>query len=157
MKTQSPAILAFALTPLLLTTTNAHRSPARHVYHHTGHDYRGYHPSRQGSGHFGSLNTSLIPWDAFRSPFDDTATLSAEMADCHATDTPESKSFWLPNVPHQGTSPFLSDSSDYVLFRNVKDFGAKGDGNTDDSAAFNAAITRMLTFTAVRNTCTDAS
>lgn len=150
MKRQFGVILAFDLASLLFTTTNAYRTPARHIYPHTEHDYRGYHPSQQSSGHFGPLNTSLIPWDAFRSKFDDTATLSAEMADCHATDTPKSKSFWLPNVPHQGNSPFLADSSDYAVYRNVKDFGAKGDGSTDDSAAFNAAITRMFTYTATR-------
>ena len=144
MKEQFGGIYAFTLASLLFTTINAYRSPARHIHPHTEHDYRGYHPSRQGSGHFGSPNTSLIPWDAFRSPF--AETLSAEMANCHANDSPKSKSFWLPNVPHQGTSPFLSDSSDYVVYRNVKDFGAKGDGTTDDSAAFNAAITRLSTF-----------
>jgi glucan 1,3-beta-glucosidase len=50
----------------------------------------------------------------------------------------------MSQISHQGTSPFLSDSSEYVVYRNVRDFGAKGDGSTDDSAAFNAAITRML-------------
>lgn len=47
-------------------------------------------------------------------------------------------------IAHQGTSPFLQDSADYVVFRNVKDFGAKGDGSTDDSAAINAAIISTL-------------
>lgn len=29
---------------------------------------------------------------------------------------------------------------DYKFFRNVRDFGAKGDGTTDDSAAINKAV-----------------
>ncbi|EKM55463.1 glycoside hydrolase family 55 protein [Phanerochaete carnosa HHB-10118-sp] len=48
--------------------------------------------------------------------------------------------FWLENIKHQGTAPFNSDASTYQVFRNVKDFGAKGDGVTDDTAAINAAI-----------------
>ncbi|KAF8312652.1 exo-beta-1,3-glucanase [Clavulina sp. PMI_390] len=48
--------------------------------------------------------------------------------------------FWLQSITHQGTSPYNTDSS-YKVYRNVKDYGAKGDGVTDDTAAINAAIT----------------
>lgn len=48
--------------------------------------------------------------------------------------------FWLETIKHQGTAPLNSDASTYQVFRNVKDFGAKGDGVTDDTAAINAAI-----------------
>jgi glucan 1,3-beta-glucosidase len=33
--------------------------------------------------------------------------------------------------------------SGYQFFRNVKDFGAVGDGSNDDTAAINKAITAM--------------
>jgi glucan 1,3-beta-glucosidase len=36
-----------------------------------------------------------------------------------------SSSYWVGDIKHQGTVPFGA-SSDYKVYRNVKDFGAKG-------------------------------
>lgn len=48
--------------------------------------------------------------------------------------------FWMANIQRQGTVPFSNETSSYALFRNVQDYGAKGDGSTDDTAAINSAV-----------------
>ncbi|PVH96702.1 glycoside hydrolase family 55 protein [Periconia macrospinosa] len=49
-------------------------------------------------------------------------------------------SYWVANVKHQGAAAFNPDPAGYKVFRNVKDFGAVGDGAADDTIAINKAI-----------------
>ena len=48
--------------------------------------------------------------------------------------------YWMGQITHQGRAAFNANPSTYQVFRNVKDYGAKGDGVTDDAAAINKAI-----------------
>ncbi|KAF4991871.1 hypothetical protein FDECE_13898 [Fusarium decemcellulare] len=47
-------------------------------------------------------------------------------------------SWWLATIERQGAVAY--GSADYKIFRNVKDYGAKGDGSTDDTEAINSAF-----------------
>ncbi|KAK0615339.1 pectate lyase superfamily protein-domain-containing protein [Bombardia bombarda] len=45
---------------------------------------------------------------------------------------------WIEKIARQGVAPYAG--AGYKVFRNVRDYGAKGDGITDDTAAINRAI-----------------
>ena len=47
----------------------------------------------------------------------------------------QNEPYWLEKMKHQGLSAYNKDPPNYRTFRNVKDFGARGDGFTDDTQA----------------------
>lgn len=93
-------------------------------------------PANPVHGIFGDRNNSVAPWhpEPHRPPH------YPPHQQCDASSPGAQSDFWLPNVPHNGTSPFLLNAPNYHIYRNVRDFGAVGDGVHDDTDAFNAAI-----------------
>ncbi|KAH7091009.1 hypothetical protein BKA62DRAFT_676926 [Auriculariales sp. MPI-PUGE-AT-0066] len=47
---------------------------------------------------------------------------------------------WISSLPSRGNSPLAPNAATYKVRKSVKDYGAKGDGKTDDTAAINAAV-----------------
>lgn len=67
-----------------------------------------------------------------------TMSSAAPIASPQTTGAAASSNYWLSSITRQGTVAF--GDSNFQIYRNVKDFGAKGDGSTDDTAAINNAI-----------------
>lgn len=69
-----------------------------------------------------------------------------EYATTNETDTDtndihkRASSYWMESMTMNGVAPYAT-ASGYKVWRNVLDYGAKGDGKTDDTAAINRAIT----------------
>lgn len=88
-----------------------------------------------------NLNASKKPWETVHASSSNKRPQSfAAQASCGGPTASNPSTYWLEQIKHDGTSPFINDD-DWVVFRNVvSQYGADSSGNSDSASAIQNAI-----------------
>jgi glucan 1,3-beta-glucosidase len=83
-----------------------------------------------------SATSQFTPWITYQAPtgtgFSFPNPRPTETQQPIPNPTASACSYWMEEIQHQGIAAFNPNAS-YQVFRNVKDYGAKGDGISDDT------------------------
>ena len=71
-----------------------------------------------------AVDAALEGYDNYAAYSGPTNEAPARVLNAEVNQANVTGSFWMENIKHQGVAPFAPEG--YQVFRNVKDFGAKG-------------------------------